>query len=897
MVSSDPWPLVGRDAELSRVAEILATAAASGIVLAGPGGVGKSRLARECATLAEGAGYRVARALATRSASHIPLGALATVLSSGDDAPDGLTGARAAISALAQERPLLLLVDDAHLLDDVSATVLLSGAEDPRVFPLLTVRTGEPGPDAVTALWKDAGAVRVDLEPIDERAVAELLREVLGGPVDPVAAGRLAHLSGGGPLALRELVDGALGDGVLSRVDGCWSLAADPKVPARLAELIGARLDRLGAGTTGLLAALALTEPLPVAAVERLGLLQDLEVLEAQRLVSITDDAGGRSVRSPVTGSADGAHGLSARLDHPLYGEVALDRTGELQRRRLLAGCAAAVDAGDPGPRGALRTVLWRLWAGEQLEIDSLTGAALHSYLVGDYVRTRELAEAAWQLDHTFDAGHLLGFALGRGGRSREADGVLADAATAAATDREVALVTITRSEIALRGLGDPQRAEDLCLAAEAALSDPAWRAEVTAHRAMGLVQRGALLDALELLRPILDDTDPPPRALVKAAYAAGIALVHGGSTEEATAVALRALPVHESVWTDGFFQTEPGVHHLTTIFAMIGSGRYGEVAPILAFARDLTRGALPRYGHAWICFLSGMAAVHQGQVRDALTHFGTAAPIFQEGDQAATESWCRAGAALAEAMRGDAAAASQHLQEVDRLAVSGLELNRAWVAEARGWTAVARGQMAEAHALFDAEADVADARGDCLGAARLLHSLARSGAAASAVERLDALCDRTGQGFTALQARHARLLAARDSTGLGESNDSLAEEFASVGAFLHAAEAAADASRAHRRAGEQRVAARSTARSREILSHCQGARTPLTLLPASHEPLTARERDVARMAADRLSSKEIAHRLGLSSRTVDNHLQRAYRKLGVSTRTDLAEVLDAPAG
>src|SRR5690606_12927137 len=106
----------------------------------------------------------------------------------------------------------------------------------------------------------------------------------------------------------------------------------------------------------------------------------------------------------------------------------------------------------------------------------------------------------------------------------------------------------------------------------------------------------------------------------------------------------------------------------------------------------------------------------------------------------------------------------------------------------------------------------------DCLGAARLLHSLARSGAAASAVERLDALCDRTGQGFTALQARHARLLAARYSTGLGESNDSLAEEFASVGAFLHAAEAAADASRAHRRAGEQRVAARSTARSRELL-------------------------------------------------------------------------------
>ncbi len=54
---------------------------------------------------------------------------------------------------------------------------------------------------------------------------------------------------------------------------------------------------------------------------------------------------------------------------------------------------------------------------------------------------------------------------------------------------------------------------------------------------------------------------------------------------------------------------------------------------------------------------------------------------------------------------------------------------------------------------------------------------------------------------------------------------------------------------------------------------------------------LTRRELDIARLASGRVRSREIAERLGLSVRTVDNHLARAYRKLGVSTRDELREV------
>jgi DNA-binding CsgD family transcriptional regulator len=54
-------------------------------------------------------------------------------------------------------------------------------------------------------------------------------------------------------------------------------------------------------------------------------------------------------------------------------------------------------------------------------------------------------------------------------------------------------------------------------------------------------------------------------------------------------------------------------------------------------------------------------------------------------------------------------------------------------------------------------------------------------------------------------------------------------------------------------------------------------------------DELTFREREVALLAAAGLSSRQIADRLVISRRTVDNHLQRAYRKLGISRREDLA--------
>ena len=56
---------------------------------------------------------------------------------------------------------------------------------------------------------------------------------------------------------------------------------------------------------------------------------------------------------------------------------------------------------------------------------------------------------------------------------------------------------------------------------------------------------------------------------------------------------------------------------------------------------------------------------------------------------------------------------------------------------------------------------------------------------------------------------------------------------------------------------------------------------------------LTSREREIATLAGGGLSNKAIASRLVLSPRTVENHLQQAYRKLGVTRRSELASLLE----
>src|SRR5207244_10682349 len=133
--------------------------------------------------------------------------------------------------------------------------------------------------------------------------------------------------------------------------------------------------------------------------------------------------------------------------------------------------------------------------------------------------------------------------------------------------------------------------------------------------------------------------------------------------------------------------------------------------------------------------------------------------------------------------------------------------------------------------------------------------------------------------------------LAARDRPGFDQASAS----FEVIGANLLAAEAAAEAAAIYRAEGRKASMRASSARARRLLEECEGARTP-ALSGLAPDPLTPREREVAMLAVQGLTSTEIAQRLVLSARTVENHLQRCYAKLGIANRSELRLVLQPEA-
>ena len=120
---------------------------------------------------------------------------------------------------------------------------------------------------------------------------------------------------------------------------------------------------------------------------------------------------------------------------------------------------------------------------------------------------------------------------------------------------------------------------------------------------------------------------------------------------------------------------------------------------------------------------------------------------------------------------------------------------------------------------------------------------------------------------------------------------------FEAIGALLFAAEAATLESDLATQAGLRRRASESEARADRFLEHCEGARTPSLVQHSGASRLSDREREVAALAAQELSSREIAERLFVSVRTVDNHLQQVYVKLGVKRRSELAARLSTRGG
>jgi DNA-binding NarL/FixJ family response regulator len=109
---------------------------------------------------------------------------------------------------------------------------------------------------------------------------------------------------------------------------------------------------------------------------------------------------------------------------------------------------------------------------------------------------------------------------------------------------------------------------------------------------------------------------------------------------------------------------------------------------------------------------------------------------------------------------------------------------------------------------------------------------------------------------------------------------------FAVIGANRYASEAAAHGAAALASEGRQDTARRAAARSRELQPDRQGAE-PLLIegVDRAATELTPREAEMVHLAARGLSNAQIAETLVISTRTVETHIYRAMRKLGVTDR------------
>ena len=251
-----PASLVGRGEQPRLAAAALQR---DGVVIGGPRGAGRSRLARELAAIARTSDRCVDWVATSRSAAGIPLAALSSLLADGREGPPRTVGQAVAALAARSEatREWVLACDDAHLLDAESAVVMRQFATRGKVSLLLTVCDEEQCPEPVTALWRDELLARVDLPQPSKDLVSTTLRDVLGAPLDGISLERIYRLCEGNLVYLRELVAAVDRDDGWERIGAAGRWNGPLSLSARLDELVWSRLAALTAAEHTVLELLA----------------------------------------------------------------------------------------------------------------------------------------------------------------------------------------------------------------------------------------------------------------------------------------------------------------------------------------------------------------------------------------------------------------------------------------------------------------------------------------------------------------------------------------------------------------------------------------------------------------------------------------------------------------
>nr|WP_298253417.1 LuxR C-terminal-related transcriptional regulator [uncultured Arthrobacter sp.] len=862
-----------------------------GALLVGDAGTGKTAVAR---AVLEEIDWTAPVLPVTGSASlrGIPFGAFAPYLHTLAvvDADSPIAVLRAVMAHLAGERkdraqqhPPLIVVDDAHELDDDSTLLLTQLVSARRAKVFMTMQ----GPPTLSAEFQDLSTddllMRIDLAPLDLEAVTALCRQRLGGPVLSGTAHALASATGGNPRLLRALLDHAEEEGRVEQHNRMWRMVPDkPMVNRRLHDRVRAQLGSRDEAEMAVLELIALVEPVSLEALSR---CVDEDVFERVR--------GDRLV---VVGQGP-EHVVS--LDPPLYGEVLRSRipiARSLLTRRTILGLQPPIP---PSPEGFLRTVAWGLDCGTPAADPTLLSAASLANDLRDHTLALRAARAV-------SAPELRGQALIEIARARRGCShhccvrSLVDEALGLGQDLQVAKDgSLLSFELGLESGASSddlrrivERWESLIaeierLSTAAAATEDLARARLACALLEYRVRllEGRLEGLEEELRHVLLDPFATAEHRVQCLLLLAELLGMLGRPVDGLAHSGEALGIIEAEGARLLADRERAVGRHVVLLTICGREQEAKTL-IRTHIRAAARSVV--FLAAWEDFVDGTTALRAARHQEASDRFLLAAEGLRTSGDGDMSSVLIGMAAYACALAGETERAAAFMDEFEGLPTPG----------SRSMHLCGRIFVTAAAARLD---DAPPARAELIGLAARVQKVHLKELAVTALRLALLLGDINAIDplvvvLDGYQGRDARGLldlavAVREkdpdtvvtaATSAGHDGD-VSLEYAGLRLALHLMEGRS--STRQTRAIQRRLV-KLRERSAGISSASPGP--ALSLMTSSQ--LTPTERKIVALVGEGRSNREIAEDRGVSVRTVEGHLYRIFAKLGVNRRTDLRE-------
>jgi DNA-binding CsgD family transcriptional regulator len=894
--------LVGREPELRTIHELVDGVGEHGaaLVLRGEPGIGKSTLLEEASHYAEAQGLTILSTTAVESETRLPFAGLhqllRPVLADAETlpapqrasllaafgmadaaAPDLFLTALGALELLsdqAADNPLLLVVEDAHWLDEPTRDVIafLARRLDSEPIALVIATREENG--------ADAKVTELSLSGLDEEASAELL-DATAPELAPEVRRRLLSEARGNPLALVELPK-ALGD---EQQRGEQMLPDQLPLSARLEHAFAARVSGLPAGCRRLLL---------VAAADA-GATLDEVLAAAEETAAALDSATAAGLVS--------LDGERLRFHHPLVRSAVYQSAGEAARRAVHAALARAL-ADEPD-----RSVWHR--AAASARTDAEVAAELRR--AADRARSRgapaveaaALERAALLAPTEAERGALLleaadvEFELGRLDRALQ---LLREARrlTLPAHERARLSFLIEMLEGHAWSGADPL-GSFVELALDLAEHEPKRALHTLEMVALRLWWSNPDQATRNRVVEVVERIPGPPDAAERLSVLAHADPVSQGArvTQALTLKPARSGDARE-LFLDAVAASGVWAHELSfplseaAVAGLRAQGRLGLLAQALTV-------------QAW-------GAVHLAREDVALAASEEAFAWATETRQPRWAIVARLVRAAILAERGDLQESDEILVEAERqLIAGGANPLLALVQFVRGRGAVVHGRPEEGvddlKRIFDPADAAYQPHVGVLSLADLIEASVQTGDTDGAKEylaRLEEIAGKVPAGLLQAQLAYGRALLADDEVAHDVFQEGLASGIAAwpcyrgrlllaYGTWLRRQRRVAE-SRAPLRAARDLFDAlrfRGVAeRARQELR--ASGETSRKRSPDAWDQLSPQELQIARMAAEGLTNREIGQKLYLSHRTVGSHLYRMFPKLGITSRAQLTTALQS---